>query len=127
MRGGCACGQEVALALALENERGGGRKKHQSASRKAEAAKRCGGNGGGWQWVAAAVVIVVDMDTHLGHHEKTTKRELLITGANMTDEEWGAFCKQRHKKVDDRGQPPTKAGSRSTGKELEEGSAENKN
>ena len=51
------------------------------------------------------------------------KRELLITGANMTDEEWSAFCVLRQKMVDDRNQPPTTAGSGSTGKELEEGSA----
>ncbi len=31
-------------------------------------------------------------DTHLGRQEETMNRELLITGANMTDEEWSAFC-----------------------------------
>jgi hypothetical protein len=65
-------------------------------------------------------------DTHLGRQEETMKRELLITGANMTDEEWSAFCILRQKKVDDRNQPPTTAGSGSTGEELEEGSAQNK-
>ncbi len=63
------------------------------------------------------------VDTHLGRQEETMKRELLITGANMTDEEWSAFCVLRQKKVDDRNQPPTTADSGSTEEELEEGSA----
>ncbi len=62
-------------------------------------------------------------DTHLGRQEETMKRELLITGANMTDEEWSAFCVLRQKKIDDRNQPPMTAGSGFTGEELEEGSA----
>ena len=48
--------------------------------------------------------------THLGQQEQTMKRELLITGANMTDAEWSAFCEQRQRKIDDRNQPPTEGG-----------------
>jgi hypothetical protein len=62
-------------------------------------------------------------DTHFGRQDEMMKRELLITGANMTDEKWSAFCILRQKKIDDRDQPPMTAGSRSTGKVLEEGSA----
>ncbi len=61
-------------------------------------------------------------DTHLDRQEETMKRELLITGANMTDTEWSAFCKQRQRKIDDRNQPPTAGGIGSTGGEYEEGS-----
>ena len=63
------------------------------------------------------------VDTHPGQQEETMTRELLITGANMTDEEWSAFCLLRQKKDDDRNQPPLTAGNGSTGEELEEGSA----
>ena len=49
-------------------------------------------------------------DTHLGRQEQTMRRELLITGANMTDEEWSAFCEQRQRKIDDRNQSPTEGG-----------------
>ena len=42
------------------------------------------------------------------------RRELLITGANMTDEEWSAFCEQRQRKIDDRHQSPTEGGIGST-------------
>ena len=38
-------------------------------------------------------------DTHLARQQETLKRELLITGANMTDKEWGAFCEKRQKKI----------------------------
>ena len=41
-------------------------------------------------------------DTHLARQQETLKRELLITGANMTDKEWGAFCEKRQKKIDER-------------------------
>jgi hypothetical protein len=44
-------------------------------------------------------------DTHLGRQEETMKKELLITGANMTDEEWSSFFVLRQKKVDDRNHP----------------------
>jgi hypothetical protein len=30
------------------------------------------------------------------------KRDLLITGANMTEEEWSAFCEKRQKKIEER-------------------------
>jgi hypothetical protein len=67
-------------------------------------------------------------DTHLGRQEETMKRELLITGANMTDTEWSAFCEQRQRKIDGRNQPPTAGGIGSTGEVLyEEGSAYNNN
>ncbi len=61
-------------------------------------------------------------DTHLGRQEEMMKRELLITGANMTDTEWSAFCEQRQRKIDDRNQPPMAGGIRLTDKEYEEGS-----
>jgi hypothetical protein len=61
-------------------------------------------------------------DTHLGRQEETMKRELLITGANMRDTEWSAFCEQRQRKIKDRNQSPTAGGIGSTGKEYEEGS-----
>ena len=61
-------------------------------------------------------------DTHLGRQEQTMRRELLITGANMTDAEWSAFCEQRQRKIDDRNQPPTEGGIGSTDEvEYEEG------
>jgi hypothetical protein len=63
-------------------------------------------------------------DTHLGRQEETMKRELLITGANMTVTEWSAFCEQRQRKINGRNQPPTAGGIGSTGEVLyEEGSA----
>ena len=59
-------------------------------------------------------------DTHLGRQEQTMKKELLITGANMTDAEWSAFCEQRQRNIDDRNQPPTGGGIGSTGDGLYE-------
>ena len=53
--------------------------------------------------------------THLGRQEQTMKRELLISGANMTGAEWSAFCEQRQRKIDDRNQPPSEVGIGSTG------------
>jgi len=44
-------------------------------------------------------------DTHLGWQEKTSRKELLISEANMTDEEWNDFCNQRHRKIEERKQP----------------------
>ncbi len=41
-------------------------------------------------------------DTHLARQQETLKRELLIAGANMTEEEWSAFCEKRRKKIDKR-------------------------
>ncbi len=41
-------------------------------------------------------------DTHLAPQQETLKRELLITGVNMTGEEWSAFCEKRQKKIDER-------------------------
>ena len=54
-------------------------------------------------------------DTHLDWQEQTMKRELLISGANMTGAEWSAFCEQRQRKIDDRNQPPSEGGIGSTG------------
>ena len=56
-------------------------------------------------------------DTHLGRQEQTTKRELLIAGANMTDAEWSAFCEQRQSKINERNQP---GGIESTGEVIVE-------
>jgi hypothetical protein len=56
-------------------------------------------------------------DNHLGWQEQTTKRELLIAGANMTDAEWSAFCEQRQRKINERNQP---GGIESTGEVIVE-------
>jgi hypothetical protein len=46
-------------------------------------------------------------DTLLYRQQETLKRELLIIGANMTVEEWSAFCEKRQKKIDEMNGIPT--------------------
>jgi hypothetical protein len=41
-------------------------------------------------------------NTFLYWQQETLKRELLITGANMIQEEWSVFCEKRQKKIDER-------------------------
>ena len=43
-------------------------------------------------------------DTYLVRQEVTARRELVITSANMTDEEWSEFCSKREENINERRQ-----------------------
>ena len=38
-------------------------------------------------------------DTHLGRQEAIARKEIIIAGANMEDEEWNEFCQKREDKT----------------------------